>query len=507
MELGSLIDNVASGLATAVTLTNLLYCVIGVTLGTFLGVLPGIGGLVSLSLLFPITFHLEPTAALIMLAGIVYGTTYGGSTASILLNVPGTPSSAVACIEGYPMSKQGRAGVALFITTIVSFVGGSIGILLMMLFAPVIAAYALRFGPAEYFSLIVLGLIAASTISTGSPIKGIATVILGVCFGLVGVDTITGAVRYTFGVQELYDGISLLAVAMGLFGVAEVIVSVRTVRSRGEFDRKAISLRSMIPTGDDMRRSTMPILRGAGIGSFLGTLPGAGGLIASFMSYAVEKRLARDPSRFGKGAIEGLAGPESANSAADGTAFIPTLTLGIPGSASMAIILGVLLIHGITPGPALITDRPQMFWGLIMSFWIGNLLLLIINIPLIGIWLRLLAIPYHLLYPAVLVFVCAGVFTVANNPVEVWLVALFGLVGYVLRYLDFPLAPMILGFVLGPLLEQHFRRSLVISRGDFVFFIERPISGTIIATTILLLLWVTWSTTSRRRRASESGPL
>jgi TctA family transporter len=472
---GPLSDSLAIGLASAVTLENLFYCALGVTLGTFLGALPGIGVLIAMSLLFPVTFHLPPTAAIIMLGGIYYGTAYGGSIASILLNVPGTPANAVACLDGYPMAKQGRAAVALSMTAVSSFIGASVGILIMMLFAPLIAAHALDFGPAEYFMLMLLGLLTASSISGGSLIKGLAMVALGIALGMVGTDLNSGDQRYTFGWLELRDGLGLLGIAMGLFGVTEVIASIRGSQQL-ELHSRNITLKAMIPTRDDVRRLWMPSLRGAAIGSLIGALPGAGSMIASFMSYAVEKRLSREPERFGKGAIEGVIAPEAANNAADQTAFIPTLTLGIPGSPALALILGVLLIHGINPGPTLVSERPDMFWGLVMSFWIGNVLLLILNIPMIGIWVRMLTIPYHLLFPSILFFVCIGVYSVNNSPFDLWMVIGFSLLGYAMRLLGLPAAPLVLGFVLGPMMEIQFRRTLIFSRGDFAAFIDRPIS-------------------------------
>lgn len=498
---GALFQNVAVGLETAITLSNLGYCLIGVVLGMAIGVLPGIGPLAAISMLFPITFHMEPTSALIMLAGMFYGTGYGGSTTSILLNVPGTPSGAVACLDGYPMAKQGRGGVALLLTTVGSFFGGSVGILIMMLFSPLIAEFALEFGPAEYFSLMLVGLVAASTIASGSVFKGLSMVVLGILLGLVGTDIYTGADRFRFGIQELYDGISLVALAMGLFGLGEVIASVRSVG--GTIASKKITFRSMIPTRDDVQRSWRPVLRGTAIGSFLGTLPGTGALIAAFMSYSLEKRLADDPSRFGKGAIEGIVSSESANNAADQTAFIPTLTLGIPGSATMAIMLGVLLIHGIAPGPSLVTERPEMFWGLVMSFWIGNVILVFLNIPLIGLWIRLLTVPYKILYPAILMFICIGVYGVNNNSFEVWLVIVFGAMGYAMRILDLSPAPLVLGFVLGPMLEENFRRAMLMSRGSFALFVERPISATLLVISCLILGWGIWSAYRQPRQRSE----
>ncbi|WP_279483966.1 tripartite tricarboxylate transporter permease [Aureimonas sp. SK2] len=502
---GTLGTNIALGLNTALSATNLFYCFVGVFLGTVIGVIPGLGALAAISMLFPITFHLDPTSALIMLAGIWYGTSYGGNTASILLNIPGTPANAVTCLNGYPMTRQGRGGVALLMTTIASFVGGSIGIVLMMLFAPTIAAYALSFGSADYFALMVLGLVAASTISDGSAIKGLAMVVAGIAFGTVGMDIYTGAPRFTFGNLSLMDGISLVALAMGLFGISEIIVGVRHV-STNAIDRSSVTLKAMKPTRDDLRRSIGPMARGSGLGAFFGTLPGTGPSVAAFMAYAVEKRLAKDKSRFGKGAVEGIMAPESANNSADQTSFIPTLALGIPGSPTMALMLGALIIHGITPGPQLMTEQAGLFWGLVMSFWIGNLLLVILNVPLIGLWVRLLLIPYHLLYPAVLMFICIGVYTVNSNPFDIWMVLFFGALGYAMRLLAFPAAPLLLGFVLGPLMEEHFRRAMLIARGDLMTFVERPISGTVLGITALLLLWSAWGSLREMRSARAAVP-
>lgn len=480
-------ENVLLGLETAFSLYNLFYCFLGVFLGTLLGVIPGIGVLAAISMLFPMTFHLEPTAALIMLAGIWYGTSYGGSTASILLNVPGSPSNAVTCLDGYPMTLQGRGGVALLMTTVASFFGGSVGIILLMSFASTISAYALNFSSAEYFSLMLLGLVAASNISGGSLIKGLIMVAFGILFGTVGSDIYTGTRRFDFGILDLADGINLVALAMGLFGVAEVIASIGKVDG-SRVDRSTLKLSAMKPTRDDVKRSWMPMVRGSSIGSFFGTLPGTGPSIAAFMAYAVERRVAKQPERFGKGAIEGIMAPESANNAADQTSFIPTLALGIPGSATMALMLGALMIHGIAPGPQLMAEQPSLFWGLVMSFWIGNVLLVILNVPLIGLWVRLLMVPYKLLFPAVLMFICIGTFSVNNSYFDVLLVVLFGAIGYGMRVLGFPAAPLLLGFVLGPMMEEHFRRAMLLSRGDFTTFIDRPISATVLGFTVLVLL-------------------
>ncbi|SMQ85449.1 TctA family transporter [Devosia lucknowensis] len=491
-------SNIALGLDTALTWQNLLYCFLGVFLGTLVGVIPGIGHLAAMSLLFPLTFYLDPTTALIMLAGIWYGSSYGGNTASILLNIPGSPANAVTCLDGYPMARQGRGGVALLMTTVASFIGGSIGIMLLMMFAPVIASYALQFGSAEYFSLMILGLVAASTISEGSAVKGLAMVVLGIMCGTVGADIYTGTPRFSFGILELTDAINLVALAMGIFGVAEIIGSVRKIKV-GDIDPASVKFKAMKPTKDDVRRSWAPMARGSGIGAFFGTLPGTGPSVAAFMSYAVEKRVAREPERFGKGAIEGIMAPESSNNSADQTSFIPTLSLGIPGSPTMALMLGALMIHGISPGPSLVSEQPALFWGLIMSFWIGNLMLVILNVPLIGVWVRLLMIPYHLLYPAVLMFICIGTYTVSNSAFDVWLVVCFGMLGYLMRIFDWPAAPLLLGFVLGPLMEEHFRRSMLMSRGNFSTFIDRPISATVLAITAALLVWTVYSAIRNRR--------
>lgn len=468
--------NLALGVDRAFSPDALLFCFIGVSVGTLIGVLPGLGPLAAMSLALPLTYYLDPTVALIMLAGIFYGTQYGGSTASILLNLPGSATAAVTCLDGYPMAQRGQAQLALFITAINSFVGASFAILLVMGFAPVLAQFALRFSAAEYFSVMLLGLIAASTLSLGSPVKGLAMVIAGLALGLVGTDVNTGMFRYTFGFFELADGLSLVAVAMGLFGVAEILSNIGRPAGKA-VDVGRISLRSMLPTRAQWRQLAMPTARGSVVGSFVGALPGTGPGIAAFMAYAFEKKLSRDPSRFGKGAIEGISAPEAANNAAVQAAFIPTLSLGIPGDAVVAILLGAMLIHGITPGPNLISNQPDLFWGLIMSFWVGNVMLLFLNIPLIGLWVRLLQIPYHLMYPAVLLLICVGVYSANNNVFDIYIVLIFGVVGFLMRKFDYPAAPLLLGFILGPLLEEHFRRALLLSQGNPLVFFERPISA------------------------------
>jgi putative tricarboxylic transport membrane protein len=489
------------GLETALHPTTLLYCFIGVFLGTLIGVLPGIGTLATISLLLPITYHIAPVPALVMLAGVWYGAQYGGSIASILLNLPGTPSSAVVCLDGYPMTQKGRAGVALFVTTIASFVSSMLGILALVLFTPAIAALALQFAPAEYFAMMLLGLVAASTITAGAPAKGLAMVVLGLLLGTVGTDVNSGVSRFDFGFPQMRDGIMLVALAMGLFGIAEVVSSVN--RKQGTAVRERFTLRSMLPTRRDMNDSALPMLRGTAVGSFFGALPGTGTSIASFMAYALEKRVARDPSRFGTGAIEGITAPEAANNAAAQTAFVPTLALGIPGCATMALMLGALIIHGIQPGPLFISQQPEMFWGLVVSFGIGNILLVILNLPLIGVWVSILRTPYRLLYPAILIFICIGVFSVRNNPFDIYIVAIIGVLGYVVAQFGFSAAPLLLGFVLGPLMEETLRRTLLLSRGDPLVFVERPISAAFLACTAALLLWSIYSSFRASRREQE----
>ncbi len=484
------------GLQSALHPTILLYCFIGVFIGTLIGVLPGIGALAAISLLLPITYHITPTAAIVMLAGVYYGAQYGSSTASILLNLPGTPASAVTCLDGYPMAQQGRAGVALFMTTVASFVGSMLGIAILVMFTPAIAELGLKFGPAEYFAMMLLGLIAASTLASGAALKGLAMVVLGLLLGTIGTDVNSGVPRFTFGMAGLMDGINLVALAMGVFGVTEVISAINQPREGKVKER--LSFRSMLPSRKDARDSVMPMLRGTGIGSFLGALPGTGASIASFMSYAVEKKVAKDPSRFGKGAIEGITAPESANNAAAQTGFVPTLSLGIPGDAVMALMLGALIIHGIQPGPMLMTEQPALFWGLIVSFAIGNIMLVILNLPLIGIWVALLRIPYSMLYPAILVFIALGVYSVNGNTFDIFVVATLGALGYALAVLRFEAAPLLLGFVLGPLMEENLRRALLLSRGDMMTFIERPISAGLIVVCLAMLAWSMW-------RGAQSG--
>lgn len=477
----------AAGFMTAFSPEALLFCFIGVALGTVVGILPGIGPLAAVSMMLPTTFYMDPTIGLIMLAGIFYGAQYGGSTASILLNIPGTASAAITCLDGYPLAQQGRAGVALFVTTITSFIGGSIAILLLMGFAPLVAELALRFGAPEYFCIMLLGLVAASTLSTISPLKGLLSVAVGVSLGLVGIDMGSGMQRYTFGYLPLIDGISLVSVAMGLFGIAEILSNVGQKQSKANIITD-VRFSAMLPRRSELGAALKAALRGSGIGSFVGALPGAGPSIAAFIAYALEKRIAKDPSRFGKGAIEGISGPEAANNASVQAAFIPTLSLGIPGDAVMAVLLGALLIHGVTPGPQFLVEQPTMFWGLVASFWIGNLFLLILNIPLIGLWVKVLKIPYHILYPAMLFFICIGVYSVRNSVFDIYTAAGFGVLGYFMLRLNYPTAPLLLGFILGPLMEDHFKRGALIAGGDLEVFITRPISATLLTISALMII-------------------
>ncbi len=493
----ALFDNLALGLATALSPSALMFCFAGVTLGTLIGVLPGIGAMAAIAMLLPLTYHVPPTEALIMLAGIYYGAQYGGSTASILLRLPGTAQAAVVTLDGYPMTQAGRAGVALFITTLASFAGSMIGVLLLAGFAPVLAGIAGSFRAPEYFALMVLGLVAAAMLGQGTPLRGMIMVVAGLALGTVGTDLQSGTFRFVFGEQRLTDGLGLVAVAMGLFGVSEVIAN--AARPPHERPAYRVDWRAMIPTREDWRRALPAMGRGSVVGAWFGTLPGTGSSIAAFVSYAVEKRVSRRPERFGKGAIEGVTAPEAANNAAAQTAFIPTLTLGVPGDAVLALMLGALILHGIIPGPGLIEAQPSLFWGLVVSFVIGNLMLVVLNLPLIGLWVSILRIPYRLLYPAVLVFVCIGVYSVRNAVFDVWLVLVFGLVGYGMRLLRFEPAPLILGFILGPLMEQYLRRSMAISRGDPMVFLERPMSAAFLAVAGGLIGWIAVSAWRGRR--------
>jgi TctA family transporter len=474
-----LFDNLGLGLQTALRVENLLYCFIGVVLGTAVGVLPGIGPTATIALLLPITFNFEPVSALIMLAGIYYGAQYGGSTTAILINLPGESSAAVTAIDGHEMAKNGRAGPALATAAIGSFFAGTVATIVLVLFAPPLAAVALTFGSPEFFSLVVLGLIASIALARGSTVKALGMIILGLLFGTIGADTLgTGTPRFTFGVRELFDGINFVSVAVGMFGIAEILRNLEDEKTRKLVTR---TISSLWPTREDVRRMIGPILRGTALGSGLGFLPGAGHVLASFGSYSIEKRLSKRKEEFGHGAIEGVAGPESANNAAAQTSFIPLLTLGLPAHPVMALMIGAFIIHGITPGPGVIEDEPALFWGLIVSMWVGNLFLVLLNLPLIGIWVKMLTIPYRMLFPAIIAFSAIGTFSLGLNAWHVFAIAFFGVLGYGLIKLGCEPAPLLLGFVLGPLLEDHLRRSLIISRGDLSIFISTPVSAVLLA--------------------------
>ncbi len=496
-----LLHNLALGLGVAVSPQNLGYAFLGALLGTLIGVLPGIGPLATIAMLLPITFYLRPVPALIMLAGIYYGAQYGGSTTAILVNLPGEASSMVTCLDGYAMSRQGRAGPALAIAALGSFFAGCVATLVIVLFAPPLADLALRFGPAEYFSLMVLGLVGAVVLAHGSLVKAISMVVLGLLLGLVGTDVNSGMRRFTFGIDELSDGINFTVIAMGLFGVAEIFVRLEAKRDR---ELVAAEVRGLMPTRGDLRASALPVLRGTGLGALLGILPGGGAILASFAAYALEKRLADDPARFGRGAIEGVAGSESANNAASQTSFIPLLTLGIPGNAVMALMVGAMMIHGIAPGPRVMVDQPDLFWGVVVSMWVGNLFLVVLNLPLIGIWVRLLTVPYRLLYPVILLLACVGVYSLNNNPFDVAAMAVFGVAGYAFNKLGCEPAPMLLGLILGPMMEENLRRALLLSRGDPFVFFTRPISGAFLVLAVALLAMIALPAARRGRKTAFS---
>ena len=482
-----LLANLALGAATAFTVDNLFYCFIGVLLGTLIGVLPGIGPLATIAMLLPITYKMaDPSTALIMLAGIYYGSQYGGSTTAILVNLPGESSSVVTTLDGYQMARRGRAGVALATAALGSFFAGTVATVLIAAFAPPLAEVAFKFGPAEYFSLMVLGLIAAVVLAHGSVIKALGMVVFGLLLSMIGTDVNSGAARFTFGIPELSDGIEFGVIAMGMFGFAEIIYNLKHSESRDLLKEKVTDF---MPKKEDWKRGGPAAVRGTILGSFLGILPGGGAVISSFAAYAMEKKLSKNPQEFGKGAIEGVAGPESANNAGAQTSFIPMLTLGIPTTPVMALMIAAMMIHNIQPGPQVMTSNPGLFWGLIVSMWVGNAMLLILNLPLITIWIKLLQIPYRVLYPAILMFCCIGVYTVNNSVFDVFVTAGFGVIGYMFFKFGCEPAPLLLGFVLGPMMEENFRRALLLSRGDFTTFITRPLSlGLLVAAALLVVI-------------------
>lgn len=498
-----LLQNVALGFSVSLTPMNLLYCFIGCLVGTLIGVLPGIGPLATVALLLPLTFTLEPTSALIMLAGIYYGAQYGGSTTSILVKLPGESSSIVTCLDGYEMAKQGRAGPALAIAALGSFFAGCVGTLVIVLFGPVLAGVALKFGAPENFALMTLGLVMPIVMSHASVPKAIGMTLLGILLGLVGTDVNSGEYRFTVGQVHLLDGIGIVAVSLGLFGIAEIIANLE----KGEaIARPGARIGRLMPSRDDLRRSWKPVLRGTTIGSVLGLLPGTHAIIASFASYSLEKRLSATPGKFGTGMIEGVAGPESANNAAAQTYFIPMLTLGIPTGAMMALMLGAMMLQGIVPGPQVMTQKPGLFWGLVVSMWVGNLMLVILNLPLVGIWVRLLSIPYRVLFPAILMFCCIGGYLLNNHPVEVYMAGIFGLAGYLLAKVGCEPAPLLLGFVLGPMMEENLRRALFISQGDASVFVTRPISLVLLLLTAAAFAYALMPA-RRRGRKTEPGTM
>ena len=497
-----LINNLSLGFAAAFTLQNLVYAFIGCLLGTLIGVLPGIGPVATIAMLLPATYALPPVAALIMLAGIYYGSQYGGSTTAILVNLPGESSSVVTVIDGHQMARQGRGGPALAAAGLGSFFAGCVGTLILAAFAPPLTELAFKFGPAEYFSLMVLGLIGAVVLASGSLIKAICMIMLGLLLGLVGTDVNSGVARFSFDIPELTDGISFIAIAMGIFGYGEIIANL----SQPEEERQVFTakLQGLMPTKEDFRHMIPAVLRGTALGCSLGILPGGGSLLSAFASYTLEKKLSLRPGEipFGKGNIRGVAGPESANNAGAQTSFIPLLTLGIPGNPVMALMVGAMTIHNIQPGPQVMTSNPELFWGLIASMWIGNLMLIVLNLPMIGIWIKLLSIPYRWLFPAIVLFCAIGVYSTNNNTFDVWMVGFFGIVGYAFLKLGCEPAPLLLGLILGPMMEENLRRALLLSRGDWSVFATRPISaGLLIGAALLLVIVLSPAVRSKREEA------
>jgi putative tricarboxylic transport membrane protein len=482
-----LLANLSIGLETAFTINNLLFCLIGVFLGTAIGVLPGLGPTATIAMLLPITFGLPPVSSLIMLSGIYYGAQYGGSTTAILVNLPGESSSVVTALDGYQMARQGKAGKALATAAIGSFVAGTFATVLLALFAPPLADIALQFGAAEYFSLMVVGLVASVVLASGSLLQAFGMIVLGLLMGMAGTDVNSGMERYTFDTPYMAEGINFVILAMGMFGLGEIIKNLEEEHLRSAMVSK---VEGLMPNKDDLKRMAWPIVRGTGLGSLLGILPGGGAMLASFASYSIEKKISKTPEAFGKGAIEGVAGPESANNAGAQTSFIPLLTLGIPSNPVMALMIGAMIIQGITPGPAVMTEQPALFWGIIVSMWIGNLFLVVLNLPLIGIWVKMISVPYHFLYPAILVFCCIGVFSLGNKLFDVYLLAGFGVLGYIFSKLKCEPAPLLLGFILGPMMEEYLRRALLLSRGDFSVLVTRPISATMLAIATIALIVV-----------------
>ncbi|MET0519294.1 MAG: tripartite tricarboxylate transporter permease [Burkholderiaceae bacterium] len=498
-----LLHNLAIGFQTALTLQNLLYAFGGAVLGTLIGVLPGLGPVATIAMLLPSIYALDATPALIMLAGIYYGAQYGGSTTAILINVPGESRSVVTAIDGYQMARQGRAGAALAAAGLGSFFAGCVGTIIIAAFAPPLTELAFKFGPAEYFSLMVLGLIGAVVLASGSLVKAISMILLGLLLGQINTDVISGTPRFSFDIPELTDGIGFVVIAMGIFGFGEIIANLGQPAEHREVFTKDV--KGLWPTKQDFQEAWPAVLRGTALGSILGVLPGGGALLASFASYTLEKKVTRKPRvPFGKGAIQGVAGPESANNAGAQTSFIPMLTLGIPPNAVMALMVGAMTIKGIQPGPQVMTSNPELFWGLIASMWIGNLMLVVLNLPLIGIWIKLLTVPYRFLFPAIVVFCCIGCYTLNNNSFDVYMTALFAVLGYVFYKLSCEPAPLLLGFILGPMMEENLRRALLLSRGDWSTFMTRPLSaGLLIAAALMVVVVMLPSIKSKREEAFQ----
>ncbi|MDR2333806.1 tripartite tricarboxylate transporter permease [Diaphorobacter ruginosibacter] len=480
---------------------NLMWSFFGVLVGNLIGVLPGMGALSAISILLPLTYTMHPVPAILMLAGIFYGSQYGGAIGAILLNLPSHPPHAVTCLDGFPMTKKGKGGTALGITMICSFFAASVGIIVMIFASPLLTTIAFKFGPAELFSIMLLGLLAGSTMSRGSPLKGVAMTLFGLLCGVVGTDVNTGAFRFAFGIPELSDGLEMVAVAMGLFGIADFLLNVNRMKAITSNTRMRI--RDMRPSLAELKEAFWPMVRGTAVGTLFGAMPGTGPTITTFIAYAVEQKVAKDPSKFGTGMIAGVAAPEASAHSKTQVDFIPTMSLGIPGDAVMALLLGALLIQGIQPGPQLISEHPDIFWGLIASFWIGNVILMILNVPLIGVWVKMLQVPYRYLFPSAMFFIAVGVFTTQNSLFQIWEVLVFGIVGALLMVLDFSVAPIMLGFVLGPMMEENFRRALLLSRGDMAIFVQRPISATFVGISAVLLLAVTWGAWRKKSRIAK----
>lgn len=478
-----LLQNISLGMSVAAGFENLLFCFLGVLLGTLIGVLPGIGAVATMAMLLPLTFHLAPTTSLIMLAGIYYGAQYGGSTTAILVNLPGEANSVATTLDGYAMAKRGRAGAALAIAAIGSFFAGTVSTLLIAQFGPAMAALALKFGPVEYFSLMLLGLVCSMVLAAGALHKAVVMILFGIFLGLAGTDANSPMPRLTFGVDAMADGMSFVAIAVGLFGITEIILNLERDLTR----IGAIPLKDLFPTREELKESAGPIVRGTFLGSVLGVLPGGGALLASFGAYALEKKISKTPERFGKGAIAGVAAPEAANNAGAQTSFIPLLTLGVPSNAIMAVMAGAMTIQGIIPGPQVMVEHAPLFWGMIASMWIGNLMLLVLNLPLVGLWVKLLQVPYRLMFPAILFFSAIGVYSIANASFDVYLAVIMGVLGYVMAKLGFEATPLVLGFILGPMMEENFKRAMLLSGGDAATFIERPISAGLLLVSLLML--------------------